>query len=77
MSKMLLQILAARFTRINEKKREEWERFGQHKLALRIDVEMRKGKHSFILWREERSVLDELQVAFIKGERTKSRRAHF
>jgi hypothetical protein len=38
MRKKLLQILAARFTRKNEKKRErEWKRFGQHKLALRID----------------------------------------
>jgi hypothetical protein len=37
--KILLQILAARFTREKEQnEREEWERFGQHKLALRIDV---------------------------------------
>jgi hypothetical protein len=33
----MLQILATRFTREKEQnEREEWERFGQHKLALRI-----------------------------------------
>jgi hypothetical protein len=63
--------------RIRKREREEWERFGQHKLALRIDGEMRRGRHSFILGREERPLLDELQVTFIKGKRTKSRRAHF
>jgi hypothetical protein len=62
---------------MRKREREEWERFGQHKLALRIDVEMRRGRHSFILGREERPLLDELQVAHIQGKRTKSRRAHF
>jgi hypothetical protein len=35
-----MQILAAKLTRRNgrEREREEWERFGQHKFALRIDV---------------------------------------
>jgi hypothetical protein len=59
------------------KREREWERFGQHKLVLRIDGEMRRGSHSFILGKEERPLLDELQVASIKGERTKSGRAHF
>jgi hypothetical protein len=37
--KILLQILATRFTTEKEQnEREEWERFGQHKFALRIDV---------------------------------------
>jgi hypothetical protein len=62
---------------MRKREREEWERFGQHKLALRIDGEMRRGRHSFILGREERPLLDELQVASIKIGRTKSRRAHF
>jgi hypothetical protein len=62
---------------MRKREREEWERFGQHKLALRIDPKMRRGRHSFILGREEIPLLDEFQVAFIKGERTKSRRAQF
>jgi hypothetical protein len=39
-NKNCMQILAAKLTRRNERERdrEEWERFGQHKLALRIDV---------------------------------------
>jgi hypothetical protein len=61
MRKMLLQIFATRFTRKRE--REEWEGFGQHKLALRIDVEMRRGRHSFLRGREDRPLLDEFQVA--------------
>jgi hypothetical protein len=75
---MLLEILATRFTmREWERERREWERFGQHRLALRIDGEMRRGRHSFILGREERPLLDELQVSHIKEKETKSRRAHF
>jgi hypothetical protein len=31
------------------KREKRWERFGQHRLALRIDGEMRRGRHSFIL----------------------------
>jgi hypothetical protein len=74
----LLQILEARFrVREWERKRREWKRFGQHRLALRIDVEMRRGRHSFILGREEKPLLDELQVSHIKHRKTKSRRAHF
>jgi hypothetical protein len=73
---MLLQILAARFTmREWERERREWERFGQHRLALRIDGEMRRGRHSFILGREERPLLDELQVSHIK-ERGQSQGGH-
>ena len=60
-----------------ERERREWERFGQHRLFLRIDVEMSRGRNCFILGREERPLLDELQVAFIQGKETKSRRAHF
>jgi hypothetical protein len=62
---------------MRKREREEWERFGQHKLALRIAVEMRRGRHFFILGKEERPLLDEFQVASIKGERKKSRRVHF
>jgi hypothetical protein len=47
---------------MSKREREKWERFGQHKLALRIDDEMRRGRHSFIVGREERPLLDELQV---------------
>jgi hypothetical protein len=63
-----MQILAARLTRRNGKREREreWERFGHSGVALRIDVEMRRGRHSFILGREERPLLDELQVAHIK-----------
>jgi hypothetical protein len=57
--------------RERERSGREWERFGQHKLALRIDGEMRRGRHSFILGREERPLLDELQVAFIQGKEDK------
>jgi hypothetical protein len=75
---MLLQILATRFTmREWERERREWERFGQHILSLRIDGEMSRGMHSFILGREEGPLLDELQVSHIKDRETKSRRAHF
>jgi hypothetical protein len=62
---------------MRKREREEWKRFGQHKLALRIDLEMRRGRHSWILGREERPFLDELQVAHIQQKRTKSRRMHF
>jgi hypothetical protein len=45
---MLLQILVARFTmREWEREREEWEKNGHHKLALRIDGEKRRGGLSF------------------------------
>jgi hypothetical protein len=39
-----MQIFAAKVTRRTkkEREREEWERFGQHKLALRIDGQMRR-----------------------------------
>jgi hypothetical protein len=67
--KMLLQILAA--MKEWERERREWERNGQHKLALTIDVKMRRGRHSFILGREERPLLDELEVAFIQGKEDK------
>jgi hypothetical protein len=46
--------------------RKRWERFWHSRLALRIDDEMRRGKHSFILGREERPLLDELQVSHIQ-----------
>jgi hypothetical protein len=62
---------------MGKRERREWEIFGQYRLALRIHGEMRRGRHSFILGREEIPHLDELQVAFIQGKRTKSRRAHF
>jgi hypothetical protein len=57
---MLLQILATRFTmREWERERREWERFGQHRLALRIRL---KRRGAFILRerskREERSKRD-------------------
>ena len=62
----------------NEKEMEErWERFWHNRVAMRIDGEMRRGRHSFILGREERSLLDELQVSHIKDIKTKLRRAHF
>jgi hypothetical protein len=57
---------------MRKREREEWERFGQHKLALRIDGEMRRGRHSFILGREERPLLDELQVSHSSRERGQS-----
>jgi hypothetical protein len=62
---------------MRKRDREEWERFGQHKLALRIDVEMWRGRHSLILGREEIPLFNDIQVASIKEERAKSRRAHF
>jgi hypothetical protein len=34
---------------------------------------MRRGRHSFILGREERPLLDELQVSHIKDRKTKSK----
>jgi hypothetical protein len=72
--KMLLQILVARFT-MREWQREgkEWEKFWHNRLALRIDGEMRRGRHSFIVEREERPLLDELQVSHIKGKEVISR----
>ena len=66
-----MQILAAKLEEMGKREREEWERFGQHKLAMRIDLEMRRGRHSFILGREERPLLDELQVAFIQRKEDK------
>jgi hypothetical protein len=43
---MLLQILAARFTMTEwERERREWERFGQHRLDLRIYGEMSRGRY--------------------------------
>jgi hypothetical protein len=74
-----MQILVARLTRRSgrEREREEWERFGQHKLALRIDVQMRRCMRSFILEREERPLLDKLQVSHIQERKTKSRKMHF
>jgi hypothetical protein len=66
---MLLQILAARFT-MREWEREREREMGEiwaYRLALRIDGEMRRGRHSFILGREERPLLDELQVSHIQG----------
>jgi hypothetical protein len=42
-SKMLLQILVARFTmRDWEREGEEWKKFWHSRLALRIDDEMRR-----------------------------------
>jgi hypothetical protein len=46
--------------------RERWERFWHNRVVVRIDREMRRGRHSFILGREERLLLDELQVSHIK-----------
>ena len=37
-----------------------WEKFGHSRVALRKDVKMRGGRHSFILGREERPLLAEL-----------------
>ena len=61
-----MQILAAKLEEMGKREREEWERFGHSGVALRIDVEKRRSRHSFILGREERSLLNELQVAHIK-----------
>jgi hypothetical protein len=62
--KMLLQILAARFTmREWERERREWEKFGQHRLALKIDGEKRRGGLSFKGGRQGRPLLHALQVA--------------
>jgi hypothetical protein len=78
-----MQILATKLTRRNERERDrererdEWERFGQHKLALRIDRKKRRGRHSFILGRQERPLLDELQVSHNQEKVTISRGAHF
>jgi hypothetical protein len=40
--------------------RERWERFWHNRVVVRIDVKMMRGRHSFILGREERPLLDEL-----------------
>jgi hypothetical protein len=75
---MLIQILVARFTmREWEREGREWEKFRQHRLALRIDDQMKRGRHSFIVGRKERPPLDELQVSHIKGKEVKSRGVHF
>jgi hypothetical protein len=63
---MLLQIFAAKFTMREwgrEREREEWEKNGQHKLALRIDHEKRRGGLSFKGERQGRTPLHVLQVA--------------
>jgi hypothetical protein len=57
--------------------RKKWERFWHSRVVVRIDVEMRRGRHYFILGRDERPHLDELQVAFIQGNETKSRKRNF
>jgi hypothetical protein len=41
------------------------------------EEEMRRGRHSFILGREEKPLLDELQVSHIQERETKSRKRHF
>jgi hypothetical protein len=46
--------------------RERWERFWHNRVVVRIDVEMRRGRLSFILGREEKPLLDELQVSHIQ-----------
>jgi hypothetical protein len=46
--------------------RKRWERFWHSRLALRKDSKMRRGRHSLILGREEKPLLDELQVSPIK-----------
>ena len=61
---MLLQILAATFTmREWGKEREEWEKFGQHRLALKLDREKRRGGLSFEGELQGRPPLHVLQVA--------------
>jgi hypothetical protein len=51
----------------NEKEMEErWERFWHNRVVVRIDDEMRRGRHFFILGREEKSLLDELKVSHIQ-----------
>jgi hypothetical protein len=37
--------------------REEWERFGQHKLALRIDVSNEEGQAFFYTWERRETPL--------------------
>jgi hypothetical protein len=46
--------------------RKRWERFWHSKLALRKDREMRRARHSFILGREERPLLDVLKYCNCK-----------
>ena len=48
---------------------KSWEKFGHSGLALRKDIKMSRGRLSFILGREEKSLLDELQVSHIQDKR--------
>ena len=62
-NKNCMQILATKLTRRKwerEREREEWERFGKHKIDLMIDVEMKSGGPLFILGSQELPLLDEL-----------------
>jgi hypothetical protein len=43
-----------------------WEKFGHSGVAPRKYVKKRRGRHSFILGREKRPLLDELQVSHIQ-----------
>jgi hypothetical protein len=77
-SQNVLQILVTRFTmRVWEREGKEWEKFWHNRVAMRIDDEMRRGRHSFIIGREARPLLDELQVSHIKGKEFISRGGHF
>jgi hypothetical protein len=43
-----------------------WEKFGQHRLALKIYVEKRRGGLSFKVEKQERLPLHALQVALMQ-----------
>ena len=61
---MWLQKIAARLQRRKWKRaKKEGEKFGQHGVALRIDVQMRRGGLSFKGGRQGRPLLHALQVA--------------
>jgi hypothetical protein len=49
-----------------ERERKEGEKFGQHKLALKIYPEMRRGGLSFKGGRQGRPPLNALQVTFMQ-----------
>jgi len=72
-----MQILATKLEEMGKREREEWERFGHSGVSLRKYGEMRRCRNYFILGREERPLLDELQVTHIKYRKIESRNRHF
>jgi len=82
--KMLLQIITARFTmREWERERRKWEKFGHHRLSLKLNGQKRRGDLSFKGGRQGRPPLHALQVATmqegapLKGGAPHERGAHF